>query len=159
VARYAIAPEQSTVWIDASSSVHPIHSRTVGLEGWIDLEAPPRGHLELPVAKLVSGNSLLDREMRRRVDARRHPTISGELLGLEDVGDGRHRTRGEVTFRGVTRPVDGELTITLDGGTMRITGERTFDIREFGMEPPKILMLKVHPEVSVRIDILAARQD
>ena len=29
---------------------------------------------------------------------------------------------------------------------------------EFDFEPPKILMLKVHPEVSVRIELIAERE-
>ena len=33
-----------------------------------------------------------------------------------------------------------------------------FDIREFGMEPPRILMLKVEPEVTVRVEILPRRR-
>jgi hypothetical protein len=33
-----------------------------------------------------------------------------------------------------------------------------FDIRDFKMDPPRLLMLKVHPEVTVRIDVVAGRQ-
>ena len=169
--RFRIVPERSRVWIDASSSVHPIHSETNGLEGWFEAElgdrgqieghAGPHGHLELAVGRLTSGNPLLDREMKRRIDARRYPTISGELTAME-VGseNGHYQARGEVTFRRVTRPVEGELAVSLDDDrTVRITGQRVFDVREFDFEPPKILMLKVHPEVSVRIEIVAERAD
>ena len=38
-----------------------------------------------------------------------------------------------------------------------LEGEHVFDVRDFGMEPPRIMMLKVHPEVSVRIEITAKR--
>ena len=167
--RFRIVPEQSRVWIDASSSVHPIHSETNGLEGWFEAELGERGqieghavahgHLELAVGSLTSGNPLLDREMKRRIDVRRHPTISGELTRMEPSTDGEHLARGDVTFRGVTRQVDGELRVALEGErTVRITGQRVFDVREFDFEPPKILMLKVHPEVSVRIELIAERE-
>jgi hypothetical protein len=43
----------------------------------------------------------------------------------------------------------------LDARTVRLMGRSTFDIRDFGMEPPRILMLRVHPEVTVRIDLVA----
>ncbi len=36
--RYHIVPERSRVWIDARSNLHPIHSTTDGLEGFIDLD-------------------------------------------------------------------------------------------------------------------------
>ena len=34
-------------------------------------------------------------------------------------------------------------------------GESTFDVRDFGMEPPRILMLKVQPDVVVAVEIIA----
>ena len=93
--RFRIVPERSRVWIDASSSVHPIHSETNGLEGWFEAElgergqieghAGPHGHLALAVGRLTSGNPLLDREMKRRIDARRYPTITGDEPWLRQV--------------------------------------------------------------------------
>ncbi|HEY2429754.1 MAG TPA: hypothetical protein VGI06_12540 [Acidimicrobiales bacterium] len=43
----------------------------------------------------------------------------------------------------------------LDDHTVRLSGERTFDVREFGMEPPRILTLRVHPDVVVKVEIVA----
>ena len=89
--RYRIVPERSTVWIDARSSLHPIHSSTDGLEGFIELDHlegddvriadPPTGFLSLPVGRLSSGNALEDRELRKRVDAKRFPRIEGKSPG------------------------------------------------------------------------------
>jgi polyisoprenoid-binding protein YceI len=99
---------------------------------------------------------LIDREMKRRIDARRYPTIAGELSEMKATADGRFAARGTLTFRGVTREVEGELQVTDDGnGGAHITGSQVFDVRDFDFEPPKILMLKVHPDVTVRIDIVA----
>jgi polyisoprenoid-binding protein YceI len=160
VTRLRIVPERSRVFIDASSSVHPIHSETSSLEGWFQTEPEPGGHLELAVGDLGSGNPLIDREMKRRIDARRHPTIAGELIEMKATADGRFAARGTITFRGVTREVEGKLHVSPeDEGSVRITGERVFDVREFGFEPPKILMLKVHPEVTVRIDVVGEREE
>ncbi len=36
--RYRFDPDRSTVSIEASSSVHPIHSRTSGVEGFVDVD-------------------------------------------------------------------------------------------------------------------------
>ena len=76
MARYDIVPERSQVLIEATSSVHPINSRTDGLEGFVELEvgasgrvdttAEPKGELSLRVERLSSGNALEDRELRRR---------------------------------------------------------------------------------------------
>ena len=45
-----------------------------------------RRHLEFPVDSLKSGNPLEDRELQRRIDARRFPTIIGELKSMKQTG-------------------------------------------------------------------------
>jgi hypothetical protein len=63
---------------------------------------------------------------------------------------------GELKFHGVTQREDGEVTVEVnDGRTLVIDGEQTFDVREFDIEPPKFLMLKVHPDVTVRVHVVA----
>ncbi|MGZ4807368.1 MAG: YceI family protein, partial [Ilumatobacteraceae bacterium] len=64
---------------------------------------------------------------------------------------------GDLTFRGVARTYEDEMTVNIDGGTLSLAGQSTFDIRDFGMEPPRILMLKVQPEVTVRVEIVAEK--
>ena len=46
----------------------------------------------------------------------------------------------------------------VDEQTIHLAGESSFDIREFGMEPPRILMLKVEPEVEIRVEIFATQR-
>jgi len=166
MARFRIVPERSKVFIEASSSVHPIHGEAGGLEGSItadfdgdglDLSSSPEMTVELPVEALKSGNKLEDAEMMRRIDARRYPRIKGVVRDIKPKGDdGRYFMTGDLTFHGVTQTVDGEVTIRRqDDKTLVIEGEREFDIRDYNVTPPKILMLKVHPEVKVRIRVEA----
>jgi polyisoprenoid-binding protein YceI len=170
VARYRFDPDRSTVSIDARSSLHPIHSTTNGLEGFVDLELDPDGavdltakpaaQLSLPVTRLSSGNPMEDRELQKRIDARRYPRISGVLEHMERGGsNGSYRMAGEVTFRGVSRPHEDEMTIhAVNDHAIKLAGTSRFDIREFGMQPPRILMLKVEPEVDIRVDIVAIKE-
>jgi len=167
VARYEIHPERSEVRIEARSSIHPIHAVTYGLEGFfeaevtdagrLDLSVPPKGRLDLPVERLSSGNPLYDREMKRRIDARRYRTISGELTEMSEAGEGgRYVVGGNVTFRGVTRYSEDEMSFSMvDEHSISLEGSHVFDIRDFEMEPPRIMMLKVHPDVSVSVKIVA----
>jgi hypothetical protein len=169
VAHYRIVPERSRVSIWARSSLHDIETTTEGLRGALDLEmraggrldlkAQPRATISLPVDRLKSGNPLEDRELRRRIDARRFPTIDGALVEVQPTSvEGKYHVRGDITFRGVTRSYASVVTaIAVDDRTLRIEGESTFDVRDFGLEPPKILMLKVEPEVRVRVEIVAER--
>jgi polyisoprenoid-binding protein YceI len=170
VTTYAIVPERSEVRIDAQSSLHPIHTSARGLEGFlelemvggrVDLQRPARAKLSFPVDQLSSGNGLEDRELKRRIDARRFPSIDGMLEDLRETGrDGHYLARGDLTFRGVTNSYEEELTIEqVDERTLRLVGVHTFDIREFGMDPPKIMMFRVEPTVTVRVEIVAVKND
>ena len=167
---YRIVPERSYVWIDARSNIHPIHSKTNGLEGFIDFEmkpdgsvdltSRPAGHLSLGVSRLSSGNTMEDRELRRRIDAGKYPKIEGVLEQIVPSGTpGKYRVGGEVIFRGVARRYDDEMTVAaLDADTLQLAGKSRFDIRDFGMTPPRVLMLRVQPEVDVTVEIIAVRR-
>ena len=168
--RYRIVPERSRVWIEARSNVHPIHSTTDGLDGYVDLSTDPDGNvdagetvagkLSLPVTRLSSGKKFEDGELHRRIDTRRYPTIDGVLTNMRRVdGDGSYRVTGDLTFRGVVRRVEDDMTVeVVDAGTLKLAGESRFDIRDFGMEPPRILVLKVEPVVTVRVEIFATKE-
>jgi polyisoprenoid-binding protein YceI len=68
----------------------------------------------------------------------------------------RYQVAGELKFHGVTRREEGEVTVEVsDDRTLVVDGEQTFDVRDFDLEPPKFLMLKVHPDVSVRVHVVA----
>jgi len=164
MATFRIQPERSKVWIEARTSLHPIRGEATGLEGSIEADVTegqvefgdtPKIQVELLVERLKSGKALEDAELQRRIDAKRYPTIRGEVREVKDVGGGRYRMRGDLTFHGVTRPVEGEVSAKVEGNSLVIEGEQTFDIRDFGVEPPKILMLKVHPDVKARVRAVA----
>jgi polyisoprenoid-binding protein YceI len=161
---YRVNPSRSQVWMRAESSIHPIHGEARGLEGEIvaevadgrlDLDVAPKIRIELPIEQLESGNALQDTEMRRRVDARRYPTIIGESTDVTHQRGDRYLVRGDLTFHGVTRTVEGEVDVDIpDERTMVFEGESVFDVREYKVAPPKILMFRVHPQVTVRVRVV-----
>ena len=169
--RFNVVPSDSRVWIKARSSLHPIDSESSGIEGFVDAElgpdggldlsVPPKARIKMAVELLSSGNMFYDREMKRRVDARRFPTIDGELTAASRSGnDGRYMMTGEVTFRGVTNSYRDEMTLDHNGdGTISLEGEHTFDLRDFEFEPPRILMLRVYPEVTVKVRVVARAEE
>ena len=108
---------------------------------------------------LRSGNPLEDAELQRRLDARRFPAILGEVRSATSLQgeEGMFRVDGDLTFHGVTEAITGELRITPDGDRLRIDGEHVFDVRQFGIKPPRILMLRVEPEVRVTLSLVAER--
>ena len=166
VNHYEVNPERSVVLIDARSSVGPITFGALGVTGHIDLtmmgsricaRARPRAHLEIAVNQLRSGNGLYDAELMRRIEGRRYPTVRLDLRECQSAGSsGRYRLRGDVTFHGATKALDGsvELSQTSDR-TLVVRGEQMVDIRDFGVASPTVLMLRIYPDVQVKIQIEA----
>lgn len=164
--RYELDPDRSTVRIDGTSSVHPITSEATGLEGWLEvamrkdgaIAARPAvsGEIRIEVDRLKSGNGLIDRETRRRIDAKRHPEIVGTVTGGTRVDDHRLALDGVIEFRGESVEVSGEVVLDLgDDGELHVTGDQSFDVRDWDLQPPRVALLKVHPDVTVTIDLTA----
>ncbi len=156
----------STVELHATSSVHPIEGDIKGLRGeaTCDVEdgKPVAGPntsawLEADVEQLKANNKLEDIALRKQIDAKRYPTVRYEVRSVEG-GPETFKLSGAFTFHGVTQEFVEECRATIDGGQLRVEGEHTFDIRDFGVQPPKILMLKVHPDVKVRVRVVAEQE-
>ena len=113
------------------------------------------GELELAVERLTSGNQLYDRELRRRIDARRYPDHRrpGHRHRRRRLAPRlrRSRVRSPSTARRGRSSTGCRSRLHEDG--VSLTGEDVFDIREFGMKPPSMLMVRVYPEISVRVEL------
>jgi polyisoprenoid-binding protein YceI len=163
--RFTFDSNRSCVWVNARSRLHPINTETRGLAGWIeasvhadgalDLSNAVTGRLDLSTERLSSGNKLYDRELKRRIDARRYPLIEGQIIRVTDGGTaGTYLVTGDLSFHGHTRTFEHEMTIHVhEGARIELKGEYVFDIREFNMEPPSMLMIKVYPQVAVRVEL------
>ena len=166
---YRIIPERSPVTIDAESSMHPVHASSSAVTGTLelrldgqgrpDLDAPYAARLSVPVESITSGHGLQDREMHRRLDTRRHPRIGVEVTDAARLADdGRYRAKARITVRGETRDVEGEVALSVDGDQLVVEGQQTIDMRIFGVDPPRLLVIKVQPEVVVRVRLVAQRE-
>jgi len=162
--RYTFDSVRSCVWVRGRSSLAPINTETRGISGWLeatarsdgslDLSTPVKGRLELASERLTSGNVLYDRELRRRIDARRFPTIIGELTRVAAAGEHpSYLVTGDVSFHGATRTFSHAMTIEAHEEEVVLRGEDVFDVRAFGLEPPSMLMIRVYPEISVRVEL------
>jgi hypothetical protein len=167
--RFQVRSDRTVVLIEARSTVGPISFGAIGITGYVDAEvydgafcteSRPAAHLEVEVASLRSGNSLYDAELFRRIDARRFPTVAVDLRDCTEIGSGnRYRLAGEVTFHGLARPVQGTVSVTLNDRKLVVTGEQVLDIRDFDLASPTVLMLRIYPDVRVRLQVEAELED
>lgn len=163
--RFQIVPQSSELTAQARSTVHPVNGQARRLSGWIEAEVtdgrvdvtqPAGDHLELEVDALRAENALVHKEIQRRIGGRRYPVIRADVQQVSALPGGRYGVKGELSLNGVTRPVAGEGAVDIGAaGAMQVDGEPTLDIRDFGLDPPKLLGLRVYPEVAVRLRVLA----
>lgn len=165
--RFEFDPDRSRVVVRATSSIHPISADSWGISGYLvaafdthgrlQPDVAPEGELRLPSDGLSSGNVVYDREIRKRIDVRKFPTISARLAEMKAVAsDGRCLVRGDVTFMGTTVAMEGEMLVAVDPGSgeLHLTGRQMFDITAFNLQPPRVLTIRVHPQVDVAVDIV-----
>jgi polyisoprenoid-binding protein YceI len=164
--RFRLSPDRSVVLIEVRSTVGPISFGAIGVtghidaavtDGVIDTSTPPSAHVEVAVDGLRSGNSLYDAELTRRIDASRFPIA---VLDLSEAaasgGTSRYSLAGELTFHGVTREAHGTVSVEVVSGTrLVVTGEQVFDIRDFDVPSPTVLMLRLYPDVRVHLHVAA----
>lgn len=165
---FQVVSGESTLETEVRSSVHPIHSRSSELSGRVegsfdaegrpDVTQPHRAHIELPVRSVASGNRLNDREMLRRADAERYPTLSFDVADVRNVEgsqDGRYVGTITVEAHGRIRKQEVTFRLSVDGDRLTVDADHTFDMRDFGLQPPRIFTLKVEPEVQVSVHLVA----
>ena len=168
--RFLLDPERSAVLIDTRSTVGPICFATASVEGSLDIamvdgrvstDIPPSGWLTIDVSRLSSGNKIYDAELHRRINSRRFPKAKVELRECAPSSPGsRYRLQGELTFHGISRSAEGTVCLEgLSGDRLVISGEQVFDIRDFAVPSPTMLMLRIFPDVRVRLHAEAARVD
>jgi hypothetical protein len=52
----------------------------------------------------------------------------------------------------VTRPANGAVSVEVSAERrLVITGEQAFDIRDFAIPSPSVLMLRIYPDIRVRL--------
>ena len=160
--RYRLIPDRSAVLIEVRSTVGPLSFGAIGVTGTVEAtvvdgvvwtDGPTSAALEVDLTGLRSGNSLYDAELLRRIEAHRYPMATVELVecGPGDA-ESRYLLKGRLTFHRVSRPVQGTIRVAPGPeGRLVITGQQVFDIRDFAIPSPTVLMLRIFPDVRVHL--------
>lgn len=168
--RFRVDAGKSRVDITLKVNLHPSHITARGLRGTIEgevdehgrprLDRPYSAELTLPVDSIKSGHGLQDREMRRRFDSSRYPEIAARVTHAEPLngGDGRYRATAHLTMHGHTEEITGDVRLDVDGGTVTVVGEQVINVKQFGIDPPRLIVLKVEPDVDVTAHIVAEQE-
>lgn len=167
----ALAP-QSKLWLEGDSTLHKYSSAAAEIEFSAGIapgapssleEAVKSGRvrdlrLAVPVDRLRSGESGLDKNMLRALKGADHPEIVFKMEGYKIAGDsGRAKisASGTLSIAGVDRPAEIEASVTMGGDHMVIEGEQPLVMTDFGIKPPKFMLgaIKVDKRVVVKFHL------
>ncbi len=155
---YVIDPARSQIRFHAVSRFMDADGTFARFGGEIRLEdgriESAAGRLVIEVASIDTGIRMRDDHLRGDdfFDAERHPRATFVTSTVRVVGD-RVTVSGNLTIRGVTRPVSVPVTVTRAEGALRVVGDLTLNRREFGVAYQSRLN-PIRDEVKVRFDLL-----
>ena len=159
---FDVDASESALLIQARSTAGAISFGTNAIEGSVDvaeldgtltLTPPPQAELSVDLRTLRSGNKLYDAELAQRLDVRRHPKASIVLNDASRVGP-RFQVSGLVTLHGASKEMAGSVTAEMVEDGWLISGEQVFDIRDFDIPVPSVLMLRIFPDVRVFLNLM-----
>ncbi len=107
---------------------------------------PDASRIQVGVASLRSDSERRDGFVRARVlETDRHPdvvfvptSVQGLTLPLATSGTRSFTLSGNLTIRGVTRPVAWHVNATFTPGTIKGTGSTKFAFADFGLTQPRV---------------------
>ena len=132
----------------------PAGLRITGKSGELQVaDAGSTLRITVPAASLKTGIELRDRHLRDKyLQAAQYPTIRLEaqravLKQPPTGGSVTAEADGTLSMHGKSKTVRFKYTARHEGGRIRVEGALRIDIRDFGIEVPSYLGLKVKPEV------------
>ncbi len=163
--RFAVDPDRSALLLQSRSNIGAVQFGTREVTGYLDIalntggvatDQAPVAKLEVGLAELTSGNALYDDELRQRLDVRRFPVATVELQQAHALPDDTYRVGGLVTLHGISAQLQGSVKLAVaHSGELTVTGEQVVDIRDFDIDVPSVLMLRIYPDVKVALHLVA----
>ncbi|MEO1613201.1 MAG: YceI family protein [Pseudomonadota bacterium] len=90
------------------------------------------------------------------LDVKAHPEARYVLTSLEPLGDGVYRATGDLTLRGATGSVVGEMTLSVSGETATATGAADFNRKDYRVGVGfTTLFVEVGDVIAVEFDLTA----
>jgi polyisoprenoid-binding protein YceI len=152
----AIKGESSLAYV----LVHPMHTiKGVNrdLDCTVDLSpdtVSSKIRVSADVLKFDSGNSNRDSHAMEVVQYRKYPKVSFVSTSIKP-DKGGYQVAGDLTFHGQTHPVAFHVTPKITPERIEITGEFPIKLTEFGVERPRLMLVPVHDDMTIRFDLFA----
>lgn len=125
-----------------------------------DLKKGIKGWLAVAVRTIKTGDNTRDRDMWKALEQERFPEIRFHIERVEtsfpsvtDQTDVLLAIHGTLTVHGVSRPMTFPGRVRLRDGKLWVRGETRIKMSDFGIAPPRRLLLKVRDSVLASFNV------
>ncbi|MDP8987351.1 MAG: YceI family protein [Actinomycetota bacterium] len=169
---FDLDPSHTHVGFSVRHMIGKVSGRFASFSGTVVIAEEPLDSsvvVSIDVGSIDTGDEQRDGHLRSPdfFDVESHPTMTYRSTGLTSKGEGRYRVEGDLTIKGVTRPVP--LSLTFEGvgvdpwGNQRLGFSATAEIdrEQFGLTWNQALEtggMLVGRKVTVNIEAEAVRQ-
>lgn len=140
--------------------------------GTLDVDEPSKSTaaVTLQTASVDTNNTQRDQHLRTNdfFDAPNYPTITFVSTGVEELGDDNYRLSGDLTIKGVTKPISIDLEYTGSAvdpfGNQRVgfEGSASLNRRDFGVDFNSALEtggVLVSDKITLEFDVSVVKQN
>lgn len=117
--------------------------------------------LVIPVKAMKSGDETLDEHMQEAMKTEEHPDIRIKLSSFklgEKNSDGTRAVdaAGEISVSGVTKPIELQATVSVEGRKVKASGQKKLLMTDYGIEPPTMMLGTIRTRNEINIVFEAA---
>ena len=162
---WGVNPQKSEVAFEASGSGYSTKGifKDYKTEIEFDPETPEEASIRVTLDMRTASTGAADTDQTLQseefFDPGRHPTAEFTARGATPDGDGKYILNGQLTLKGVTKPLTLPFSIDIAEGTAAVKAETKINRLDFGVGPETVAGLAVDKEVKLTIDLRAMRLD
>ena len=149
-----IDSDKSKINYSGSHFLHKWSSQNNNVSGLIQLNNNFISNIGV-VAKVedfISGNSSLDSNSYRVLEALKYPNIIFKSLSIEEV-DGMLNIEGLIEFHGIERSIDVIVKSSNIENNNQLFGEFTINLSDFSVERPSLLLQKIDNQITIVFEL------
>jgi len=111
-----------------------------------------KGSIDVSVKKLKSDNETRDEHMVEAIASNTYPLAKYTFKSVTKTGN-RYKIDGILNFHGVQKPLSINADIREKSGTVALKGKASFKMSNYGVKPPKLLLLTVRDRIDLSVDV------
>jgi polyisoprenoid-binding protein YceI len=158
---YNLDNKTSFLQVNGTSSLHDWHldaEEQSGLIEFSDLASADISRLKFSVESesLKSGKSSMDKNTFKALNTDKYKTIDFDFKDVKSIEKLNENTytvalNGNLTVSGVTKQVTIGFKLVIDNNLIKLNGEKSILMTDFGIDPPKALLgtIKTGNEITI----------